>query len=165
MKKRWPWPPGWTIAWILLGLYLILKLQGWWFGFQAAALEKELKGLRPAISQIVLGEQLKTSCINCTQALDEIRATDLDGALRLEQLSKNLRPSVTLEELELHPMLGSRLWGVVLPGSRSPEKSIHPWASSLRRAQVDVEIRDLVLDKKVPRLWHFEVKAEKASHD
>ena len=153
-------PLGWTIAMVLLGLYLFLKLQGWWYLWQVQRLERKLEDLRPTLSSIVLCDQLGKSGQACKQAFEQIRRMDLPGSHTLEQLSQQLPDSVTITQLDMDSQMGLRFYGSILAGVRNPEGTLLSWANKLRADRNAVRIQELIPDHSHPGSWVFELKVE-----
>lgn len=156
------WSLGWIAVLILLGLYLGLKVEGWWFGLSAARLESRLKELRPTLSAIVLHEQLQDTRQACTEALQQIRRLDFQGARFLEQLSQQIPPSIALTRLEVGPRAGVRIRGTFMPGVRSPEAVLVPWVQKIQATGVTLRVQEMAPDRWMPELWYFELKTEGA---
>ncbi len=159
-----PWMrrTGWILPGILLGVYVILKLLAWGYARQASDLERQMAELRPALSAKVLYEQLEGTRRACIQVSEQIRQMDLDKTLFVEQLS-HLPASITIEKLEVRrPQKSLRIEGIVLPGIRSPESVLVPWAQRVGVADTRVTIRKLVPIPKAPGSWRFELQVEDA---
>jgi len=149
---------GWTLVLILLGLYLLLKAQGWWYGFQVERLHRERAQLRPVLSEIVQAEQLRVTETAYAQAFQQIRQMALEGSAVLQDLSRHVPPSVTIEQVDAAS--GLTIQGSVIPGIRTSEAALLPWAEKMRAARTAVRVRKLLPDSRTPGLWHFELKVE-----
>jgi len=166
---------GWVLLVALLIPYLLIKLQAWSCANQAKQLEQELNRLRPALSAMVLSEQLKKTQSACAEITVQVRRMDLKNARLLEQLS-HLPPSITLNRLEnrarlkvpLHQLfsgaaseapLQADLWmeGALLPGIRNPELVLVRWAQSLQVSGMEISIRRLAPSPRTPDIWLFEL--------
>ncbi len=158
--KRGRLPLGWTIAGFLFILWFILQLWGWWYILRVHLLERRLEKVRPAISAIVLYKQIKESQQACVQAFEQIERLDLKGENLLSLLSEQIPPSVTIDKLEIHPLLGLQIRGSCMPGIRSPEAALARWVQSFQSAGYKVLLRDLRPDRDIPGLWRFDMKAE-----
>ena len=159
-----PWMrrTGWILPGILLGVYVILKLLAWGYARQASDLERQMAELRPALSAKVLYEQLEGTRRACIQVSEQVRQMDLDKTRFVEQLS-HLPASITIEKLEVRrPQKSLRIEGTVLPGIRSPESVLVPWAQKVGVADTRVTIRKLVPIPKTPGSWRFELQVEDA---
>ncbi len=159
MKRR---PSGWVIGAILLVFYFVLKIQSWSIGMRVIKLEKELEGLRPAVSSMIQSERTEDLCGAYSQVFQQIRQRDLEGARLLTWFSQELPPSVTIEKLEAHAAIGLRVRGNFIPGIRNPEATLVFWARKLGGAGYPVSIRELFPDSKVPGLWHFEMRTSES---
>lgn len=158
-RKR---PIGWILVGLLLGLYLIIKLQGWGYARHVRELESQLDQLRPALSAIVLYGQLKTvrqACLNLTQ---QVQTLDLKGAELVERLSRDVPPSITVEEIHLRSPDDLSIWGRVWPGVRPMEQVLVSWAGTFQTAGNRIRIRDLAPPADDPHAVQFlvEVKPE-----
>ena len=159
-----PWMrrTGWILPGILLGVYLVLKLLAWGCARQVSDLERQMSELRPALSAKVLYEQLEGTRRACIQISDQIRQMGLDKTRLMEELS-HLPASITIEKLEVRrPPKGLRIDGTVLPGIRSPESVLVPWAQKVGVADKRVTIRKLVPLPQTPGSWRFELQVEDA---
>ncbi len=152
---------GWIVALILLGLYLFLKLQGWWFASHVRELEQKLEGLRPTLSAIVLSEQLQANQQVLTRACDEVSQLDLGGRRLLEQLSQQVPASVAIQTVEVRQK-NLRIQGTCLPGVRSAEAVVNLLSKQLEKHWPNAQVVHLVPDKEVRGLWRFDLKAEGA---
>jgi len=154
MKRR---IGGWTLASILLGVYLFIKIQGWTYGVRVQSLEGELLNLRPSLSAIVLYKQMDEIRQAYQQVLDQVGRIDVGGKHLLEQISRATPPSVTIEKLEAHSPSDLKIWGSYLPGVRDPEDPITQFSAKLRAEGFRVEVQKLVPDGERPDLWRFEL--------
>lgn len=153
---------GWVLPGLLLGIYVIIKLQGWGYARQAQQLQRQLDGLRPALTAKVAQEQAQLQRDHYRRALEELRNSDVRGAWLLEELSKNLPASVTLERMEHRAARSMRAEGTCAPGVRAPEAVLVLWAQKLRGEGLGVRIRRLVPSARGSGLWAFEVEVESA---
>ncbi|MBI3333030.1 MAG: hypothetical protein HYZ93_02940 [Candidatus Omnitrophica bacterium] len=153
-------PIGWTLVWILIGVYFLIKLQGWNYGMRVQGLERQMEGLRSGLSSIILYKQMESNYQICSQALGQIRGSDLGGGRLLEQLSRETPPSVTVERLALDARSALTIQGSLWAGIRDPEGPMVQWVSRLRAGGVPVRIRGLTLDAQRPEVWHFELVSE-----
>ena len=159
-------PVGWVLATVLLGLYLILKIQAWWYEAMASSLERRLSDLRPVLSAIILQGRLEDTLKASHQAFDQIRRLDLEGGRFLQELSKEVPASVTLSHLEINPRLGARLQGAVLPGIRPPEEVLLSWIQRWQGTRrYNVQVRELNPDRQDASLWHFELNLKLVEED
>lgn len=158
-RKR---PVGWVLPAILLGIYVIFKLQGWAYARQAQQLQRQLDSLRPALSAKVAQEQAQLLRDHYRQALEKLGQADVRGGWLLEELSKNLPVSVTLERIERRTPRSLRAQGTCVPGVRPPEAVLVLWAQKLRGDGLRVRIRRLVPSARGSGLWTFEVQVEDA---
>ncbi len=156
MKR--PLPLGWTLAGILFILYFLVKIQAWGYGFQVARLDRQLQRLRPSLSAVVLADQMKFTKEIYAKAFDQIRQMDLEGSRLLQEISRHIPSSVTLEKLDLDPQMGLRIQGAVQSADSSPEAVLLPWAKELQAHGEDLRIRQLAPAPKAPGLWRFELK-------
>ena len=156
MKR--PFSFGWTLSGILLVLYLIVKIQAWGYGFQVARLDRKLQQLRPALSAIILADQMKLSQEIYAKAFNQICQMDIEGNRLLQEISRQIPPSVTLEKLDLDPQMGLRIQGAVQSGGLSLEAVLLPWAKELQAHGELVQIRQLPPSPRDPGLWRFELK-------
>lgn len=147
---------------ILLGVYFLIKLQGWNYGFRAMNLEKQLEHLRPTLSAIVLSEQLESTRAGLTQVLDKIGGLGLQGGPFLQQLSKNLPAEITLEKMEVSAE-GLQIHGTLRPGAHTAEETLALWAKQLEENWHSVQVQELVPDPKTQEVWHFQLKARRVS--
>ena len=173
---RKPRRAGWVLPVFLLTVYLFIKLQAWGYARQAKHLEQELNRLRPALSAMVLSEQLKKTQEACAKISDQVRRLDLRNGRLLDLLSR-LPPSITLDHLEnrarlnvpLHQIfsgvsseapLQTDLWieGKLLPGIRNPERVLVRWAKSLQTAGVNAQIQRLIPSPQDADVWLFELR-------
>ncbi|MBI3318955.1 MAG: hypothetical protein HYZ90_07465 [Candidatus Omnitrophica bacterium] len=162
MKKR---PPlGWTIAGILLGLYFLLKLQGWWFGFQSGQLRRELENLRPTLTQIHLRHELEKTAQACSRAFDLIQQLDFQGSQLLTLLSKEVAPSVTLQELRVDSTGPLKVRGTLEAGIRSPEETLIFWARRIQPLWQSIRITRFSEDTQSPGLWRFDMEVGETPH-
>ena len=170
-------PAGWVLLVLLLIPYLFLKSQGLGYAREAKRLEQELDKLRPALSAMVLSEQLKKTEQACADIPTRLRRLDLGNVRLLERLSR-LPPSITLDRLETKARLkvpldqlfspesqaGSpiqvdlRMEGRLLPGIRDPEGLLARWAESLRTDGVEAQIRRLTPSSEDQSVWLFELR-------
>jgi len=149
---------GWSLFGILLGLYFIVKILAWGYGFQVARLDRKLQHLRPALSAIILADQMKLSKEIYAKAFDQICQMDIEGNRLLQEISRQIPPLVTLEKLDLDPQMGLRIQGAVQPGGSSFEEVLLPWAKELQAHGETVQIRQLDPSPRNPALWRFELK-------
>lgn len=174
--SRKPRRTSWVLPAFLLTIYLLIKLQAWGYARQANQLERELNRLRPALSAMVLSEQLKKTQEVCAKISDQVRRLDLQNNRLLELLS-GLPPSLTLDRLEnrarlnvpLHRLFSGvpsevplqadlRIEGRLLPGNRNPEWVLVHWAESFRAAGIAAQIRRLVPSPQDADVWLFELR-------
>lgn len=158
-RKR---PVGWVLPALLLGIYAIIKLQGWAYARQAQQLQRQLDGLRPALSAKVAQEQAELLRDHYRQALEQLGQADVRGGWLLQEISKDLPVSVTLERIERSAPRSLRAQGTCVPGIRPPETVLVLWAQRLREAGLGVRIRRLVPSARWPGMWTFEVQVENA---
>ena len=151
---------GWTVAWVLLALYFLIKVQGWGYGMRVQGLEQEMRGLRSGLSSIILYKQMETTYQLCSDSLGQVRGAGLGGGCFLEQLSRDTPPSVTLEELSVDPGSGLRIRGSCWVGLRDPEGPIGLFGSKLKAAGWAMKIREMTPDGRTPGLWRFELVSE-----
>ena len=151
---------GWWAATLLLALWLVLQMTGWWYTYQARRMERRIQKLRPTLAAIVLTEQLETARKNCLAAFDEIRQTDIQGSRFLEELSTQTPSSVTLEEVEFHPMLGLKIRGFFFAGTRKPEAVVTLIAKRFSAGGKTFEVRSLSPRPAETGLWNFELKGQ-----
>ena len=153
---------GWVCAWILLGLYLILKITGLWYGMQVRAVDRKIQELRPTLANILLFKRMEETKAACQRSFDQIRQMDLQGDRFLQQLSHQLPPSITVQRLELDPETGVWVRGTCMAGIRNPEEVILRWAQRLQEStQPTVRLKGLVPDRQIQGLWHFELRGSK----
>ena len=157
MRRR---PNSSIIFLILLAFYAFLKIQSWGYGMRVSKLEKELEGMRPALSSLAQSRASEDLCQAYAQVFQQIRQRDLEGADLLTWLSQGLPPSLTIERLEDHSSVGLRIRGNFIPGIRNPEATLIFWARKLEAAGYPVSIRELTPDAKVQGLWRFEMKTQ-----
>ncbi len=150
----------WGILCLLLALYLFLKIQGWWYVHRAHNLTRQLEKIRPTLGRIVLFHELEQTRHATTKAFEQIRAMDFHGTDFLQLLSRTIPISVTLQAVDVHPVLGLRLQGTLIPGVRTPEETLLPWAESLQENGFSVKVQELVPERKMPGVWRFLLKLE-----
>lgn len=167
---------GWLLLVAVLIPYLFIKLAAWTHARQANQLEAEINQLRPALSAIVLSEQLEKTREACEKLTQQVRGLDLENGRLLELLS-HLPASITLTSFNhrarlnvpLHNIfagtagevpLKTDLWieGKLLPGDRNPELVLVRWAETLRDAGVDAEIKRLAPSPNELGIWLFELR-------
>ena len=148
---------GWILAGILSFLYLVVKIQAIGYGFQVVRLDRQLQRLRPALSTMILADQMKLSKEIYTKAFDQICQMDLEGTRLLQEISRRIPAVVTLEKLDLDPQMGLRIQGSLRAGDLSPEAVLFPWARELQ-AHGEVQVRQLPPSPKDPALWRFELR-------
>lgn len=160
-RKR---PVGWVLPAVLLvlGIYVIFKLQGWAYARQAQHLQRQLDGLRPALSAKVAQEQAELLRDRYRQALGQLGQADVRGGWLLQEISKNLPVSITLERIERRTPRSLRAQGTCVPGIRPPEAVLVLWAQKLRREGLHVRIHRLVPSARGSGMWTFEVQVEDA---
>ncbi len=156
MKR--PGSLGWTLAGILFILYLLVKIQALGYGFQVARLDRKLRQLRPALSAMILADQMKLTKEIYAKAFDQICQMDLEGNRLLQEISREIPPSVRLEKLDLDPQMGLKIQGTVQSGGLSLEAVLLPWAKELQAHGELVQIRQLPPSPRDPGLWRFELK-------
>ena len=183
MANAAPKRPGrWVLLAVLLVVYIFFKLQAWSYIRQTKQLEKELDQLRPALSAMVLAEQLENTRRACQEISDQVHRLDLQNGRLLEQLSL-LPASVTLERVENrarlkvplqgafsievgrpepHLQAGLKIEGTLLPGIRNPELVLVRWAQTLQSEGRSVQIQRLVPSPRDPTVWSFELSLEGA---
>lgn len=173
---------GWVLPAVLLAIYLLIKLQGWGYARQSQELERDLNRLRPALSAMVLAQQLERTQQACAGITRQVRRLDLKNAALLEQLSR-LPASITLTRLENRTRLkvplqevftaaqgrpearlqaGLRVQGTLRAGVRDPESVLVRWAGSLQGSGNGVKIRRLFPSPRDPDSWIFEMVLEEA---
>ncbi|GEM_PF-3329716 len=170
-------PAGGVLLLLLLIPYLFLKFQALGYARETKRLEQELDKLRPALSAMVLSEQLKKTEQVCAEISAQVRRLDLRNGRLLDQLSR-LPASITLDEVEnrarLKVPLGRLfstesqseaplqvdLWmqGRLLPGIRDPEGVLVRWAQSLQTEGTQVQIRRLTPSPGDQSVWLFELR-------
>lgn len=150
----------WFLPSLLLGVYLFLKLQGWLYARNAADLERQLEELRPALAARVQYEQLEKTRQACLQARDRVGQIHLDGEKLLVGLSAQMPASITLRQIQLRADEGLRITGTVLPGIRTPESVLVPWAQKLQALQPRIRVQELVPLSEIPGAWSFELQGE-----
>lgn len=151
--------PGWVLTWILIGLYFLLKLQGWWYAAQVRQLERQLDRLRPTIARIIQYDHLEVTRQACLTAFDQVRRMDLGGGKILEQISRNLPASLTLTRMEVDPQWGIKASGSLVTGDRSPEETLFVWLYRLQKSDFSVRVKELMPDPQLAGFWRFEVEA------
>ena len=156
-KRR---PARWFLPSVLLGIYLFMKLQGWIYARGAADFKRQLDQLRPALAAKVQQEQLEKTRQACLEASEAIQKAQRDGAPFLQWFSQHLPASVTLRRVELRADRGLILQGTLLPGVRTPESVIVPWAQKLQTLQPALRIEELVPLSEPPGAWSFELRSE-----
>lgn len=157
-RKR---PIGWIIAAILLGMYLVIKLQGWVYARQAQELERQLAQLRPALSAIVLHEQMTKIRQACLELSGEIRQMGFEAGPLLERLSRQVPASVTLDTLEVDFTGRLKVQGRVWVGIRPVEAVLVPWAERFRAdGRSRVRIQRLAPAGGDRRILQFEMQME-----
>lgn len=152
---------GWIPGGLLLGLYLLLKAQGWGYAHQARQLSAQLEGLRPTLSVLAMGEQLEKTLQSCRNVSEEIRAMGVDGGRLLGLLSRVLPPSATLEWVEVRAgrHLELKIRGTLRPGVRDPEAALLPWAERLRSIG-RVRVERLFPEAQLTGVWGFVILVE-----
>ena len=172
--------PRWVLPVLLLGIYFLIKLQGWGYARQVAQLTRQLEDLRPSLSAWVLSEQLEETRRACGEVAERVRQLDLHSSRLLEQMSQ-LPSAITLEKLRVDtrlslPVSGTfavvkgeppirsaqslRIIGSVQPGVRNPEEILVLWAETLSFPGSRVRILNLIPSLEAPGLWAFEVQME-----
>lgn len=139
-KKR---PIGWILLILLVGVYVAIKFQVWGYAQRVQELEAQLEKLRPTLSAKVTYDQLSVTHGAYLEASEQIQKIHLQVSPLLQQLSKELPVSITLEKIEAESGKAVRIWGEVLPGIRSPEAVLVPWAQRLRSVGAHVRIEKL----------------------
>ncbi len=155
-------PLGWVLPALLLGIYVILKLVGWGHARHARELQRQLDGLRPALTAKVAQEQAQLQRDHYRKTLEELKQSDARGGWLLEELSKNLPVSVTLDRIERRTARSLRAEGTCVPGARTAEAVLVLWAQKLRGESLHVRIRRLAPSSRGSGLWAFEVEVENA---
>ncbi len=174
-------PSGWVLLIVVLIPYLFIKLAAWNSTREAKQLEQEINRIRPALSAIVLSQQLEKTQAACEKLKGQVRGLDLKNGNLLEVLSQ-LPPSIVLTSFNnrarlnvpLHHIFSGAddqvpvqddLWmeGKLLPGSRNPELVLVRWAESLRAAGVNAEIKRLVPSSSEQGSWVFELRVGSAA--
>lgn len=164
----------WFLPSLLLGVYLFIKLQGWMYARGVIDLERQLEEIRPVLAANVQREQLEKTRQAALQATQRVEAMDLGGKRLLQGFSQDLPASITLRRVQLRADGGLRIEGAVLPGIRTPESILVPWAQKLQLLQPGIRIRELVplsqrpaLEEAPPRAsaqpagaWNFNLEAE-----
>lgn len=153
--------PAWILTWLLIGLYFLLKLQGWWYASQAHPLEKQLNQLRPTLAKLIQYDHLENTRKACRQAFDDVRQMDLQGSQILERISRSLPPSITLNQMEVNPRIGMKVHGSLVTGIRSPEETLFVWLRKLQESDFSVQVKELMPDPQGPGLWRFELEAKR----
>ena len=149
---------SWILPAVLLGIYLLIKVQGWIFASGARTLERQLEELRPVLSAMALSEQLKGTIKSYEEGARQIRQRHLPGELLLRDLS-HLPASFVLDHVELRSE-AVRISGSFLAGVRNPETALVLWAQTLRGLGSRVWIRKLVPLQANPGRWQFELQLE-----
>ena len=170
--------PSWILGGLLLLVYVVIKLIGWGYAWQAASLERQLKELRPGLSAIVLSEQLENTRRACQEITNRVRQLDLKTSRLVAQFS-GLPASITVSKVELRSRLtlpvpgtfsisvegpgvrsqhGTRIQGTLLPGVRDPETVLVQWAHALRQEGGRVVIQKLAPSFETPGLWEFDLE-------
>ena len=149
---------GWVLFAVLLGVYLLIKIQGWAFAYGARTLQRQLEELRPALSAMALSEQLKGTIRSYEEGVRQIRQRHLAGADLLKDFSR-LPSSFVLDQVELRPDT-LRISGNLLAGSRAPEAALVVWAGTLSEWGSRIRIRKIVPFPEEPGRWQFELQVE-----
>ena len=157
MRFKWPFT-------LLLVIYLVLKLQGWNYGFRAHRMEKDLEQLRPVLSQIILSEQLKSHRDQFQQLFSQIEQLDMKGGRLLTWFSNELPAQVTLEKLQVEPGR-LQIEGTLTPGIQDPEQFLDQWAQRLQADWPQVKVQSLVPDSQRSGGWRFQILARKGIDD
>lgn len=183
-SARRPPKPGWILGGLLLAVYAGIKLLGWGCARQAMSLERQLEELRPALSAIVLAEQLENTRRACQEVASRTRQLDVKTSRLFAQLS-SLPASITLTGLELHSRLSlpvpgtfsvpaqgpgvrsahdTRIRGTLLPGVRDPETVLVRWAQTLQAEGSRVVIQKLApsFEPMDLGLWEFDLEIRDA---
>ena len=158
MKK----PGKWVLPAILLGVYLVIKLQGWSYGFRAKDLEQQLEQIRPVLSAIILAEQLESTRKAYTELCDKAGRLDIKGSRFLQRLSQAVPAAVTIERMEI----GSeeiQVHGFLRPGVQSPEEILNLWDRRMEGAWREVQVQRLAPDRPAGEIWSFQIKAKRGS--
>ena len=155
-------PGNWTLPLFLLGVYLLIKIQGWNYGFRAADLEQQMQHLRPILSAIVLSEQMESTQAGLAQVCGKIEGLDLQGGQFLQRLSRAVPMEITLEKIEMDPD-GLQIQGTLRPGARPAEETLALWAKQLGENGHPVQVQQLAPDPKTQEVWHFQLKTQRAS--
>lgn len=148
---------------LLLIPYLFLKFQGLGCAREAKRLEQEMEKLRPALSAMVLSEQLEKTKQVCAEISAQVGRLDLRNGRLLEHLSR-LPASITLDRVEnrarLKDPLHTDLWmeGQLLPGIRDPEGVLVRWAQTLQTEGAQAQIRRLTPSPGDQSVWLFELR-------
>ena len=169
---------NWALPTLLLVVYFFLKLQAWGYATQAKQLEQEINRLRPALSAMVLSEQLTKTQETCEKLSQQVRGLDLKSGRLLEALSQ-LPPSIVLDRFQnrarlnvpLHRIFSGAmaeaplqmdLWveGRLFPGIRNPEQVLVRWAQFLQTAGAEAKIKRLTPSPKEAGAWIFELQLE-----
>ena len=162
-KKRLPL--GWIVVFVLVAIYLGIKLQAWWYGAQVMKLERRLDVFRPALSTIVLYEQRKKLYEAYTDAFRAIQRSHLPAEL-LGRISQTVPAWVTLEKLEADADMDTdtgievHLQGTSSPGDQDPEKVILSWVEKLQALGYSMHIEELFPDPQTSGNWRFALKME-----
>ena len=154
-------PGNWTLPLVLLGIYLLLKLQGWNYGFRAADLERQLEQLRPTLSAIVLSEQLESAKAGLTQVCEKVGRLDIQGSQFLEQLSRTVPVEITLEKIEMGAQ-ELQIHGVLKPGARPAEEVLALWMKQWKGNGHPVQVQELTPDRQTPEIWRFQLKSKES---
>lgn len=155
-------PGRWTLPAVLLGVYLFLKLQGWNYGFRAMGLERQMEQMRPALSAIVLSEEMERSRRGYLDLFGRIGGLDIQGSRLLQRLSRNQPVSVTVERVEAGPQ-EIRIQGVLKPGVLPPEEVLSRWDRRMGEAWRDVQVQDLAQEDPIEGIWRFRLKAKRGA--
>ncbi len=155
---------GWILPGILIGFYLVIKLQGWAAAQEVKSLERQLAEIRPGLSAIVLAEQLENTKRACEEVASRVRRLDLQNGQLLARIF-GLPASITLSKVEMRSRLSlrvTRIQGTLLPGAREPETVLVQWVEPLRRQGAKVVIQKLSLSFETPGVWEFDLEVEDA---
>lgn len=158
MIRRLSWG---SLALPLIGFYLFLKIQGWYYGYRAQDVEDQLAQIRPRIAALVTAGQMKATRETYQELFEQIRQMDQGGERLLAQLSATTPASISLETLENRPMFGLSLRGRCTPQERDPELDLVLWAQKLLRSGYDLEIKELTPDAQLLGVWRFELEARR----